>query len=345
MECVKAYLQNLTDFRAADMSQCQTILVFGLGAVGGAWILTQVLTFVRVLLSLFILPGKSLRSFGPKGSWALITGASDGLGKEFALQIARAGFNVALVSRTESKLIALADEIKAKNPSTQTKVLAMDFAENNDSDYQRLEALVQDLDVAILVNNVGRSHSIPVPFNETPDDEIANIITINCSGTLRVTKLVTPGMIQRRRGLILTMGSFGGLVPTPLLATYSGSKAFLQYWSGALGAELEPYGITVQLLQAHLITSAMSKIRHPTLTVPTPKTWVKAALSKIGRHGGSPNFYYTSSPYFSHGIMAWFITCVMGVWSKWVLKFNHDMHVSIRKRALKKQERERAKTK
>lgn len=284
-----------------------------------------------------------MRSFGPKGSWALITGASDGIGKEFALQIARAGFNVALVSRTESKLIALADEIKAKSPATQTKVLAMDFAENKDSDFKRLEAFVQDLDISILVNNVGRSHSIPVPFNETSDDEISDIITINCFGTLRVTKLVTPGMIERKRGLILTMGSFGGLVPTPLLATYSGSKAFLQHWSSALGSELEPYGITVQLLQAHLITSSMSKIRRPTFTVPTPKAWVAAALGKIGRRGGSPHYYYTSCPYPSHGLMAWFITCVMGVYSNWILDYNRKMHISIRKRALKKMERTKTK--
>jgi 17beta-estradiol 17-dehydrogenase / very-long-chain 3-oxoacyl-CoA reductase len=247
------------------------------------------------------------------------------------------------VSRTESKLIALADEIKAKNPATQTKVLAMDFAENKDSDYTRLSALVEDLDIAILVNNVGKSHSIPVTFNETSPDEMNDIITINCFGTLRVTKLVTPGMIQRKRGLIMTMGSFGGLVPTPLLATYSGSKAFLQHWSSALGSELEPYGITVQLEQAHLITSSMSKIKRPSLLIPTPKVWVKSALSKIGRRGGSPHYYYTSCPYPSHGIMAWFITCVMGVYSGWILGYNRNMHVSIRKRALKKAER--AKTK
>ncbi|KUL83206.1 hypothetical protein ZTR_10029 [Talaromyces verruculosus] len=319
MEQFNVYLDKLANFRAADMSQSQTALVFGLGLVGG------------------------LRSFGPKGSWALVTGASDGLGKEFALQIARAGFNVLLVSRTESKLISLADEIKSKNPATQTKILAMDFAQNKESDYEQLKSLVNGLDIAILINNVGKSHSIPVPFDETPEDEMNDIITINCHGTLRVTKLVTPGMIQRKRGLILTMGSFGGLLPTPLLATYSGSKAFLQYWSSALGAELEPYGITVQLMQAHLITSAMSKIRRPTLTVPTPKAWVKAALSKIGRNGGSPDYFYSSSPYFSHGLMAWFLTCVMGVWNKRVLGINRDMHVSIRKRALRKMERSKTK--
>jgi 17beta-estradiol 17-dehydrogenase / very-long-chain 3-oxoacyl-CoA reductase len=284
-----------------------------------------------------------LRSYGPKGSWVLITGASDGIGKEFAVQTARSGYNLILASRTESKLTALADEITTKCPSIVVKTLAMDFARNDDADYEKLKKLVQGLDVSILINNVGKSHSIPVPFAQTAEDEMTDIIMINCLATLRVTQLVIPSMMQRQRGLILTMGSFGGLLPTPLLATYSGSKAFLQYWSTALGAELEPYGIQVRLIQAHLITSAMSKIRKPSLTVPTPRTFVKAVLAKLGRNGGSPSYTYSSSPYWSHGLMAWFLTCVMGVMSKTVLGINKGMHESIRKRALRKAERERGK--
>ncbi|KAK5806155.1 hypothetical protein VI817_000413 [Penicillium citrinum] len=282
---------------------------------------------------------QSLRSFGPPGSWAVVTGASDGLGKEFALQLAKAKFNIVLVSRTESKLVTLSEEITKQYPNVQTKILAMDFSRNSDADYTALSALVSDLDVSILVNNVGLSHSIPVPFAQTPASEMADIITINCTGTLRVTQLVVPGMVQRRRGLILTMGSFGGLLPTPLLATYSGSKAFLQQWSTALGGELASYGIEVELVQAYLITSAMSKIRRASASIPTPRAFVRSVLSKIGRSGGSSSYAYSSSPYWSHGLMAWFLTSV-GVMNRFVLAQNKSMHESIRKRALRKAERE-----
>ena len=270
----------------------------------------------------------------------MITGASDGLGKEFALQLARSGFNILLVSRTASKLATLEEEITSKNPSVQTQSLAMDFARNDDADYNKLKALVDGLDVAVLVNNVGKSHSIPTPFALTPEDELADIVTINCLGTLRATQLVVPGMTQRKRGLVLTMGSFGGLLPTPLLATYSGSKAFLQQWSTALGAELEQHGITVELVQAYLITSAMSKVRKTSASIPDPRAFVKSVLSKIGRNGGSPGYAFSSSPYWSHGLMAWFLTCVAGVMNKVVLGQNRGMHESIRARALRKAERE-----
>ncbi|PKY01433.1 ketoreductase [Aspergillus campestris IBT 28561] len=321
----------------------QTVAAWFLLASGSLYVASRAFVFVRVLLSLFVLPGKPLRSFGPPGSWAVVTGASDGLGKEFALQLARAGFNIVLVSRTASKLTALADEITSQYSSVQTKTLAMDFARNDDSDYEKLKALVGELDVSILINNVGKSHSIPTPFALTPEDELADIVTINCTGTLRATQLVVPGMMQRKRGLVLTMGSFGGLLPTPLLATYSGSKAFLQHWSTALGGELEPYGITVELVQAYLITSAMSKIRRSSATIPNPRTFVKSVLSKIGRNGGSPTYAYSSSPYWSHGLMAWFLTCVTGTMGRMVLGQNRGMHESIRKRALRKAEREKGK--
>lgn len=269
----------------------------------------------------------------------MVTGASDGIGKEYASQLASRGFNIVLVSRTQSKLDSLSSEIESKY-NVQTKVLAMDFAANRDSDYTSLASLIAPLDISILINNVGQSHNIPVPFTETPPEEVKNIITINCTGTLRVTQLIAPGMVQRKRGLILTMASFGGIMPTPLLATYSGSKAFLQQWSSALSSELAPSNIRVQLVQSYLVTSAMSKIKHPSLLIPNPKRFVRAALSRIGRHGGAQGVPATSTPYWSHALMQWAIQTFVGTQSEVVLGLNRKMHVDIRKRALRKAERE-----
>ncbi|PWY84734.1 NAD(P)-binding protein [Aspergillus sclerotioniger CBS 115572] len=343
MDFLTKHLDCLSNWQLNLQPGWQTVGASALLAAGSLFVFSRALVFVRVILSLFVLPGKPLRSFGPKGSWAVVTGASDGLGKEFALQLARADFNILLVSRTASKLDTLGAEIKTKFPSVQTKTLAMDFARNDDSDYEKLKALVDGLDVSVLVNNVGKSHNIPTPFALTPEDEMTDIVTINCLGTLRATQIVVPGMMQRKRGLVLTMGSFGGLLPTPLLATYSGSKAFLQQWSTSLGSELEPYGITVELVQAYLITSAMSKIRRTSATIPDPRSFVKSVLTKIGRNGGSPTYAYSSSPYWSHGLMAYFLTCITGTMGKFVVGQNKGMHETIRKRALRKAEREKGK--
>jgi 17beta-estradiol 17-dehydrogenase / very-long-chain 3-oxoacyl-CoA reductase len=271
----------------------------------------------------------------------LITGASDGIGKEFALSLAAKGYNLLLVSRTSSKLESLSADIASKyGPKVSIKTLAMDFSQNQDSDYVALKKLIEGLDISILVNNVGLSHSIPVPFVETPHKEMVDIIMINCMATLRVTQLVAPGMISRKRGLIMTMASFGGAFPTPLLATYSGSKAFLQQWSTALGSELEPLGVRVQCIQSHLITTAMSKIRKSSALVPNPKQFVRAVLSKIGRSGGAQGIAFTSSPYWSHGLMHWFLSRFVGERSHTLVKINRGMHEDIRRRALRKAARD-----
>ena len=283
-----------------------------------------------------------LRKYGKKGTWAVITGASDGLGKEYAIQLAQKGFNLLLVSRTASKLETLSTDIKQKyaGSNIDVKILAMDFSKNEEGDYAKLKALVDGLDVGILVNNVGQSHSIPVPFIQTPKEEMRDIIAINCIATLRVTQIVAPGMVQRKRGLILTMGSFGGWLPTPLLATYSGSKAFLQHWSTSLGGELAGTGVDVELCLSYLVTTAMSKIRKTSMLIPSPRNFVKAVLGKIGRSGGAQNMAYTSTPFTGHALMQWWLENTLGIGSAFVVKKNKDMHEGIRKRALRKAERE-----
>ena len=284
-----------------------------------------------------------LRTFGPKGTWALITGASDGIGKEFASQLARQGYNVLLVSRTESKLQGLASEITSHNAGSRAETLAMDFAADDPKDYERLKGFVEGKDISILINNVGKSHDIPVPFVQTPEAEMEDIITINCIATLRVTQLVLPRMISARRGLILTMGSFGGAMPTPLLATYSGSKAFLQQWSTAVGAEVARYGIRSELVQSYLVTSSMSKIRRSSVLIPTPKVFVASTLSRIGRSGGSQAWAYTSSPYWAHGLMLWALSTFLGLMNHVILRVNLKMHEDIRTRALKSAQRKKNK--
>lgn len=268
-----------------------------------------------------------------------MTGASDGLGKEFSLQLAAKGFNVVLVSRTQSKLDALAQEIESKYAGVQTKTLAMDFSQDKAEDYERLKQLLKGLDVGILINNVGQSHNIPTPFLETDPAEIQSIVTINCLGTLKVTQVVAPLLTQRKKGLILTMGSFAGVTPTPLLATYSGTKAFLQHWNSALAEELSPQGVDAYLLVSYLVTTAMSKVRRTSLLIPNPKQFVRSALGKIGL-GGSELFPYTYTPWWSHNAFRWVIAKTTGSYSRFTIWYNLKMHLDIRNRALKKAARE-----
>jgi 17beta-estradiol 17-dehydrogenase / very-long-chain 3-oxoacyl-CoA reductase len=317
-------------------------VLYALAGIGAIWLTVRLLGVFQGLANIFLLRGTDVRIPGSRlerSSADVVTGASDGLGKELATQLASKGFNLVLVSRTQSKLDQLAADLEAHNAALKTKTLAMDFRENNDQDYEELRNIIKGLDIAILVNNVGQSHSIPVPFLQTANQEMDSIIMINCLGTLKVTQVVAPLLVQRKKGLILTMGSMAGWSPIPYLATYSGSKAFLQFWSSALAQELKGSGVDVQLAIAFLVTGAMSKVRRPSLMIPTPKPFVRAVLGKVG--SGTHNAVgYTYAPWWSHALLQLVTETTVGAGSRVAIWYNHVMHVEIRKRALRKAERE-----
>ncbi|KAF5345348.1 hypothetical protein D9758_008464 [Tetrapyrgos nigripes] len=313
-------------------------LILSLGTYSIAKIIYQTLS---VFLQTFILPGANLKKFGAKkGAWAVITGASDGIGKEFAFQLAKAGFNVFLVARNKQLLNSTAQEIESKYEGVSTKTHSIDFAKGDEKAYTGLSGAVTGLDIGVLVNNVGKSHAMPAYLADVPKDEIEDIVAINVNATIKVTNLILPGMIQRKRGLILNIGSFAGAVPSPMLAPYSGTKAFLATFTSALAEEVKQHNITVEHVNTYFVVSKLSKIRKPSLFVPKPGPYVRSVLSKIGLQcgaafSGRPN---TSTPYWSHAIIDYAMT-LFGAPSVFI-SYTHGLHKDIRRRALKKMERE-----
>ncbi|CAE7230333.1 unnamed protein product [Rhizoctonia solani] len=304
-----------------------------LSAVGAVVLAGLGLSFVQFVLQTFVLSGQNLKKYGAKkGAWAVVTGATDGIGREFASQFAKAGFNILIASRNQEKLDAFASELQSQF-SVSTKTYAIDFSRRDTEAYAGLAALFEGLDVGVLVNNVGKSHDIPADFHEIPLIDHEDIVEINVNATIKVTRLIVPGMITRRRGLVLNLGSFAGAVPSPMLATYSGSKAFLSTWSRALAAELAPRGVDVQLVNTYFVVSSMSKIRRATAMIPSPSTYVRSVLAKIGLQGD-----YTT-PYWAHGVLAYAMNFAP---SAWLIKYTLNLHKDIRRRALKKREREAA---
>ncbi|KAL1756237.1 hypothetical protein FB107DRAFT_261311 [Schizophyllum commune] len=325
----------------AMLSRDCPVVAIALVALGSLSLLKVAWKTTCFLLQTFVLPGKSLKKFGAKqGAWAVVTGATDGIGKEFALQLAKAGFNIFLVSRTPATLAAVGQEIEQKYPGVKTAFHAIDFAKADEAAYEGLAAALKEKDVSVLVNNVGKSHNMPAYLVDVPKDEMLDIVNINVTATLRVTYAVLPGMVQKKRGLILNIGSFAGAVPSPMLAPYSGTKAFLSTFSDALGAEVKKDGITVEHVNTYFVVSKLSKIRKPSLFIPTPAPFVRSVLGKIGlacgaAYSGRPN---TSTPYWSHALMDYAMTLV-GVKNIFI-EHTHRLHVAIRRRALRKAERE-----
>lgn len=175
---------------------------------------------------------------------AYITGASSGLGAEFARQLAAQGYNLVLVARRLERLEALAVELHQKH-NIHAEAWAADLA--NPEDVARLaERLAHDEDLALLVNNAG--FGLSGPLAEAEIGRQLEMLEVHVAATLQLTRAALAGMVARRAGNIINVSSLAGFIPRGGSATYGATKAFLNSFSEALQLELKDTGVRVQAL-------------------------------------------------------------------------------------------------
>jgi len=219
-----------------------------------------------------------------KGKWAVVTGATDGIGKAYARVLAQRGLNIVLVSRSMAKLKETAIQIQSEF-QVNVQVIDIDFAHDSDSVYvERLSKFIKELEIMVLVNNVGMSYEHPEEFLEIDGGETVekNILAVNVTSMNALTRLILPEMASRGTGVIINVSSFSGLCATPLLTVYSASKAYVIKLTQGLEMEYRKKGITFQCLTPAWVTSKMSKVKKSSFLIPTPETYVESALGRLG---------------------------------------------------------------
>ncbi len=164
-----------------------------------------------------------------------MTGAGDGIGKSYCEQLAKRGLNIVLVSRTLSKLETVAKDIET-NYNVETKIIVVDFTKE-EGIYEKIEKSIEGLEIGILVNNVGMCNKLPDFFTSFPREIYKNMINCNVMSMINMTQIVLPQMVDRRKGLIINIGSMSSVLPFPLLTVYAASKAFVQKFSDDLRSE------------------------------------------------------------------------------------------------------------
>jgi len=284
---------------------------------------------VTAVYSFFCRGGKRLRDLG---EWAVVTGATDGIGKAYAFELARQGLNVLIISRTEAKLVELEHEMKQKYPKVQVAHVAIDYSNFDAKARDAVKSTIAGLDVGVLINNVGMSYPFTKYFHELKDEEISGLVELNVNSTVWMTRLVlgtedTEGMVKRRRGAIVNTSSGAGRTTSPLLAEYSGAKSFIEMFSKGLRAELAAFNITVQVQAPLFVATKLAKIRKTSLTVPSPAAYARTAAARIG-------YEDSVSPYWSHALQLWGLRQL----PEWVnIKIGLAMHLPIRKAGMKKE--------
>lgn len=162
---------------------------------------------------------------------ACLAGATDGIGKAYAEELASRGLNIILISHEEEKLQAVAKHI-ADTYRVETVVMVADFSRGREV-YAPIREALRDRDIGILVNDMGAFYPYPQYFTQIPEDTLWDIVNVNIAAASLMVHIVLPGMVERKKGAIVTVSSGACCKPTPQLAAISASKVRLFFpWDG-----------------------------------------------------------------------------------------------------------------
>jgi len=179
------------------------------------------------------------------GHWALVTGASSGIGAEFARQLAARGMHCVLVARREDRLQVLAGELEAAH-GIRCEIVPADLAKPHAGRELLAEVARRGIAVELLVNNAG--FGLVSSVEETDIGQALELIQVNVMGLTELTLLAAKDMVQRGHGGIINIGSIVSFQPVGYMGVYAASKAYVLHFSEALWAELRPRGVTVTTL-------------------------------------------------------------------------------------------------
>jgi short-subunit dehydrogenase len=174
---------------------------------------------------------------------AVITGASSGLGEQFARQLAKKGYGVVLVARRRDRLDKLAAEL-AEQPGVATEVIAADLT--TPEGVALVEQRLGRGDVSMLVNNAG--FGTRGMFYRLPVDREIQEIDLNVRALARLSHAALASMVPQKKGAIINVASMGAFQPVPYMSTYGATKAFVLHFSEGLHEEAKKHGVAVTCL-------------------------------------------------------------------------------------------------
>jgi short-subunit dehydrogenase len=225
-----------------------------------------------------------------KGRTALVTGASSGLGADFARHLAAAGAHLVLVARRADALAALAADLSSRHGVT-VDVVAMDLGAPGAPEALHAEVRRRGREVDVLVNNAG--FGLFGEFLEIPEARERAMMELDVLVPLALTRRFGADMVARGRGWILQVSSIGGYQATPLYAVYSAAKAFVLSFGEALAYEWRPKGVTVSVVSPgitateFLAVSGQRATLYQRLVMMDSPTVTRVGLAALARGQGS----------------------------------------------------------
>jgi len=227
-------------------------------------------------------------------SWALVTGASDGIGYGFVEELADRGFNVILHGRSQSKLEDRIKQLKHKYAKVKFQYVVADATVTGDAAISQIEKLISQLpaNVTVLVNNVGGAaggHTFDKFVNRSLR-EIAGSVAINATFAILLTAAILPKLIRAQPALIVNVGSVMDMTGAAYVEPYSGCKAHNRGFSEALRMEMKLEGYKVEVMHLRVLSVATPGSGHVQSWMNVaPRTMARGALDRVGSGVSSTN--------------------------------------------------------
>merc|ERR1712106_1258980 len=229
------------------------------------------------------------------GEWGVVTGCTGGIGKEYALGLAKKGMNMVLVSRSKQKLEDLEKEI-LKVHKVKTMLIVADFTKIEVLDHIVGKLQESKLDIGVLVNNVGILGPHFQPFLEVDSKIVKDMINVNITAATVLCHELLPAMRQKRKGAVINISSLASYVTGPYLAEYFATKHYLHALTEAIAAENSHTGVIIQEVDPGEVATEMTKDFAPSPGVPSADVYVASALATLG-------YSQRTMGYWLHGCM------------------------------------------
>lgn len=248
------------------------------------------------LIRPFLYFDRDLLKYYGENSWAVVTGANEGCGREFCLELAKRGFNIVLVGRNFDKIEIFRQELIKHYPNIQTFSIICDLNRSAEEGYfEKLFSELDSLDISMLVNNAG--FFAPGDYLSHSIYEIRNTVLVNSLAPSIISRLLLPKMVLRNKSAVITVNSFAAMYVRPYECVYSASKVFNDFISRACSYEYP--NVDFLSVKPGLISTRMINNRPVDYQTVSAQQFVLSTLKSLGRETHT-------SGHYKHRMTAWY---------------------------------------
>lgn len=272
--------------------------------LGTMTLASMISRFSSFFFQKFIRSGTNLQKrYGLNNSWAVITGASDGIGKAFCESLAQRGFNVCMIVRNVTKGEQALKELQEKYPKISTALVQADFSlcpQDPIAFFQRVQEDLEKknvLDIAILVNNAG--YADMNRLHKMKEKDIADMIAVNVYPVAFLTRALVGKMkLREKKSLVISLASVSAVIPFPFLGVYGATKAFNHQFSKSMAEEYHGK-IDFLSLKPNYVSTKMTKLKAGGMII-LPRECAEACLREAGKET-------ETAGHWKHQAMEWII--------------------------------------